>query len=168
MNKRLKTINLKGNDYAQVAERIRLFREDCPRGSIQTTYEISEGVVVFTTIVVKDNKDKNSARADGHSYGKLSGDKVFEKLETISVGRALAKLGYLASGEVASFEEMEEYYEYKEEKKNKAIEALKSAKTVKDLKKVFLSLDDLMADQEVFDTKEEMKKKLEYENEGDK
>ena len=50
--------------------------------------------------------------------------KDFEKLETISVGRALAMLWYLASWEVASSEEMEEFMEYQKTKQEEEMDLL--------------------------------------------
>lgn len=115
MNK-VKTMKLKDKDYAKVPDRIKAFREDCPNGLIETNPTITDERIVFKTRVVKDKKDPNSAEATAHALGTLKGEKAFEKLETISVGRALAMLGYMASGEIASSEEMEEFHAYKGEK----------------------------------------------------
>jgi len=116
MTKKVETIDLKGKDYAKVAERIKAFREDCPNGLIETTPTITEDRIVFRTRVLKDKADPSSAEATAHALGSAKGQKAFEKLESISVGRALAMLGYLASGEIASSEEMEEFHAYKDEK----------------------------------------------------
>jgi hypothetical protein len=123
----VKTIKLQGRDYAQVAERIKEFRSDCPNGLIETSYTFLEDKqIVFKTRVLKDKANSNSAEATGTALGSLKKEKDFEKLETISVGRALALLGYMASGEVASSEEMEEYLAYKDEKKAEMIAELKA------------------------------------------
>lgn len=112
MNK-VQTINLKGNEYATVPQRLLEFRKKHPRSSVTTQPAFNEdGSVVFTAKIVKDKKDPNSAEATGHSYGKLTGDKAFEKLETIATGRALALLGYLNNGQIATSEEMEEFEAY--------------------------------------------------------
>lgn len=120
----VQTIDLKGNRYATVPQRLKEFRENNPRSLIDTDYKFNEDSVVFSARIVKDKKDPNSAEATGHSYGKLSADKAFEKLETIATGRALALLGYLNNGQVATSEEMEEFEEYK---LNQVIEAINSA-----------------------------------------
>lgn len=106
----VETIDLKGKDYATVPQRLKQFREDNPRSIVETnpTFQ-DDGTVVFSAKIVKDKSDPYSAEATGHSYGKLGLEKAFEKLETIATGRALALLGYLNNGQVATTEEMEEF-----------------------------------------------------------
>lgn len=112
MNK-VQTINLKGNEYATVPQRLLEFRNKHPRSSVTTHPTFQEdGTVVFSATIVKDKGDENSATATGHSYGKLTSDKAFEKLETVATGRALALLGYLNNGQIATSEEMEEFEAY--------------------------------------------------------
>lgn len=164
MKRKMNTIKLKNNDYATVASRIKLFREDCPNGIIDTHYELEDSILIFTAKVTKDKSKKTSATSTGHAYGKLTSDKSFEKLETVAVGRALALLGYMASGEVASAEEMEEFNEYLLQKKEDALEELQSAKNIEELKEVFLNLGSLMADKEVIETKDKRKKELNENN----
>lgn len=135
------TMDLKGNDYAKVPERIKLFREDCPNGSIKSEPKFLEnGQVLFTAYILKDKADPNSADATGHAIGNIEKDKALERLETISIGRALAILGYLASGEIASSEEMEEFNEYKSQQKEEAvtttIDAMNAAKTIEEVRKI--------------------------------
>jgi len=108
------TINLKGNEYALVPQRLKQFRQDNPRSSITTKPTFQEdGTVVFTAKILKDKADENSAEATGHAYGKMGEVKAFEKLETVATGRALALLGYLNNGQIATTEEMAEFEEYK-------------------------------------------------------
>lgn len=122
MTKKVNTIELqKGVNYAKVADRIKLFREDCPNGLIETTPTIQGDMVMFKTRILKDKSKPESAEATGHAIGPHKGVKAFEKLESISVGRALALLGYMASGEIASSEEMEEFMEYIEDKKQEEL-----------------------------------------------
>lgn len=121
MNK-VQTINLKGNEYALVPQRLKAFREANPRASITTHPEFqADGIVLFTAKIVQDKADQSSPEATGHSFGKSGGDKAFEKLETVAVGRALALLGYLNNGQVATTEEMEEFEEYKQEQLEQSI-----------------------------------------------
>lgn len=108
----VQTINLKGNEYATVPQRLKQFREDNPRSLVETKPEFREDMVVFSARIVKDQADLTSATATGHSYGKLTGDKAFEKLETVATGRALALLGYLNNGQIATTEEMQEFQAY--------------------------------------------------------
>ncbi len=149
------TIDLKGKAYATVPARIKEFRQACPNGLIETLPTIMpDGQVLFKTRILKDKSDVNSGEATGHSIGQLKGDKAFEKLETISIGRALAILGYMASGDIASSEEMEEFLEHKEERYQEqiaeAIEKMAQAKNKTELKKVWLSLSaDLRVDEKI-------------------
>ena len=129
-------------NYATVPARLKEFREACPNGSIETKPTImDDGVIMFTTTIIRDLKDEYSARATGSALGKSTGQKAFEKLETISVGRALALLGYMASGEIASSEEMEEFMQSKLDKKEQALQEakalLENTKTLKELQDVF-------------------------------
>ena len=144
MVRKSKTIDLKGKEYSQVKERLKMFREDCPFGLIETKPEVSGDKMIFYTRILKDKRDKNSAEATGHSMGDLKANKDFEKLETISVGRALALLGYAQDGEIASSEEMEEFNKYKEEKLQKELQEsktrLENCKSLKEVQEVWVSL----------------------------
>ena len=71
---------------------------------IHTECNFKDGWVVFHASI-----ECPKGTFSGHALGKVGGEKAFEKLETIAVGRALAFAGYLASGEIASFEEMQEF-----------------------------------------------------------
>lgn len=130
MNK-VDTISLKGNDYATVPQRLKAFREANPRASVLSKPTITDGgQIIFETEIIQDLKDPNSPRANGHSYGKASdGDKAFEKLETVSTGRALSKIGYLNNGQIASTEEMREYEDYIEDQYQEAVLEVHTAKT---------------------------------------
>lgn len=158
---KLQTIDLKGKAYATVPTRIKEFRQDCPNGEIKTSPEVREdGQIIFSAYILKDKSNQNSASATGHAIGPNKGDKAFEKLETIAIGRALAILGYMASGEIASSEEMEEFNAYRDEKKQDAIASLKAVKTLDELKSVFMALGSLMADAEIIKVKDELKTTL--------
>lgn len=145
MTKKTETIDLKGKAYATVPTRIKEFRQDCPNGLIETKPQMqSDGSVIFSTRILKDKSNPSSGEATGHSIGKITGDKAFEKLETISIGRALAILGYMASGEIASSEEMEEFLSQKQEKLANALlessEIIGNCDTVESLKTYWTSL----------------------------
>ena len=126
MTKKLDTIKLSGKAYALVPTRIKAFREDCPNGLIETkpTY-LADNKVAFEARILKDKSNANSGEGTGHSMGDLKDAKAFEKLETIAIGRALAILGYMSSGDVASFEEMEEFLSYKEVARQTKIQEIK-------------------------------------------
>lgn len=159
--KKLQTVDVKGGQYATVSTRIKEFREDCPNGLIETKPEIlDDGRVMFTARILRDKANLNSGESTGHSTGSLKGQKEFEKLETIAIGRALAILGYLASGDVASHEEMEEFYAFKKGKITNAVEAMNNCKNMEELRKFWAELGSLRAEPEVIAAKEELKSKF--------
>ncbi len=141
-------------DYAKVADRLKEFRQDNPRSKTATQYKIlDDGTVIFKAYVWKDKTDfidilkvsgaeaaMLSADADGTAKSGDNGEKSFEKLETIAVGRALALLGYAGTGEIASSEEMEAFEAYKLEKLEAAIETIKTATKRDEFQKVMSSL----------------------------
>lgn len=130
MSKKLNTIKVSGGgDYAKVSERLKEFHKTYTNGKIETSYSLTEAMICFKTIITPDVQ-KPDRFFTGHSLGKIAGVKAFEKLETISVGRALAFLGLLADGEIASADEMEEYTEETNEKEADRL------KTIEELKKV--------------------------------
>jgi hypothetical protein len=162
---KVKTIDLKGKAYATVPARIKEFREACPRGEIKTKPTIQpDGQILFEAYILKDKADEASASATGHSIGKNTGDKAFEKLETIAIGRALAILGFMASGDVASSEEMEDFEDYKKEKYNEgklyAMESLNSCTTLEELKTAFQSIGAYAGDKDIIKLKDELKTTL--------
>lgn len=124
-------------DYREVPDRLKQFREENPRASIETepTYNPDESIT-FKATIVKDLADPHSARATGtarYTKNELAKAKQFEKLETISVGRALANIGYLNNGQVATSEEMEEY---EASLFGQALEDLKTASTQSEFKEI--------------------------------
>ena len=173
---RIKTVQIGGGiDYAKVADRIKIFWEENPNGKIDTEREdISDNKVRFIARIWRDSKVildlatvgtdinivKLTANAMASADAAKKGDKENEKLETVAVGRALAMLGYLASGEVASREEMEQFEAYKDEI-DKTIEKMKKAKTIDELRKLYVSLSaELRNNPKILNIKDELKKKL--------
>ena len=178
---RIKTVKIGGGvDYAKVADRIKIFWEENPNGKIDTEREdISENKVRFIARIWRDSKVildlatvgtdinivKLTANAMASADATKKGDKENEKLETVAVGRALAMLGYLASGEVASREEMEQFEAYKadlfQDEVDNTIKEMKKAKTIDELRKLYVSLDtELRTNQKILNIKDELKKKL--------
>jgi hypothetical protein len=162
--KKAQTISLQGNDYAKVAERIKLFREDCPNGLIETTPTLDGKNIMFKARILKDKANEASAEATGHAVGENNGKKAFEKLESIAVGRALAMLGYMASGEIASSEEMEEFNSYKDERRIDAIADLQTCTTLEGLRVCYMGLGSLMGDPSIIAEKDKQKLTLQNEN----
>jgi len=139
-NKKVETIKVSGGaEYARVTARLKKFHELYKNGSIETEYNLTEAMICFKTKITP-NTEQTNRFFTGHSLGKIAGVKAFEKLETVSVGRALAFLGLLADGDIASYEEMQEYEEDLKPENVKAskIDDLKSQvdsiKTIPELK----------------------------------
>lgn len=150
-----------GAEYAYVADRLKQFREDCPNGLIETTPKLlDDGKVMFTARILKDKNKPESAEATGHALGPNKNPKDFEKVETQAVGRGLALLGYLASGEIASAEEMEDFLAYQETRLEEAIEALEAAETIEELKNIFMSLGPLISEKAIVEAKDKRKAAL--------
>lgn len=158
-DKSVKTIKLGQAQYAKVADRLKEFRTDFQNSKIETDYNEADGTVTFRAFIWKDKsshlevlkevKDVEIARGSADSSATArstkKGEKDFEKLETIAIGRALALLGYLSSGEVASFEEMEEFQKYKDDQRREYIEQqvglFAEAKTMDELKVIWAATD---------------------------
>ena len=97
--------------YAPVAERITLFYETFPRGRIITELvSRTERDVVFRALVYRDASDSGAAAtgwaAEREGDGDINTVACLENTETSAIGRALANLGFTASRERPSAEEM--------------------------------------------------------------
>lgn len=162
MTRKVKTGKVSGGaDYAYVADRLKQFREDCPNGLIETTPTLTDNnQIIFSARVLKDKNKPESGEATGHAFNKMGDPKVFEKTETQALGRALALLGYLASGEIASAEEMEDFFAYQQLKIDEAVTSLNDSGTLEELKTTFMSLGSLMAESAVIEAKDKRKAEL--------
>lgn len=181
MARKVKTVKIGGNvDYAKVADRLKLFWEENPNGKIDTEREdLPDGKIRFVARIWR-NKDellelakagadaeviKLSASATGSADAVRKGDKENEKLETVATGRALAMLGYAASGEVASREEMEQFEEFKEQQRLEEIEqftkAIGATKTMEALRDLFVSIrPEIRGSKEIIAAKDKQKEAL--------
>lgn len=129
---KLKTIKVSGGgDYAKVSERLKEFHRTYPNGNISTDYKSGDQLISFKAIITPDTS-KPERFFTGHSLGKNGQVKAFEKLETIAVGRALAFLGLLADGDVASADEMEEYSEEGNGKEAERLSQIEELKIIAD------------------------------------
>lgn len=165
----VKTKKIAGDvDYAGVPDRLKEFREQNSRADVRTEHTwLADGGLDFKAFIIVDKSDENSASATGtahYSPNEMKVKKSFEKLETISVGRALAILGYLNNGQVATSEEMEEFNEYQDQKIEDATDALRVAPDIDTLKDVFMSLGSLMAHSKVIEAKNARKEELQSES----
>ena len=101
-----------GGEYAPVADRIALFYERFPAGRIITQLTMhNEREVVFRASVFRTEKSRTPAATGWASEKFGDGDintvACLENTETSAIGRALANLGFTASKNRPSLEEME-------------------------------------------------------------
>ena len=113
-NESIRTVNIKGKEYAEVNQRIKAFRVVYPEGSICTEMLSNEnGVCIFRATVHADGDHvTNNLLGTGHAYEKESSTFInktsyIENCETSAVGRALGMAGFGIDTSVASAEEVE-------------------------------------------------------------
>lgn len=161
MPRKIKTMKLQGKDYAKVADRLRAIHEDHKDFDIETDCVFqADGAVLTAKLTIRE--DKVVRVFNGHSYGKVGGQKALEKLETIAVGRALAFAGYHADGEIASADEMQDMaVELDQEIVADAVMQIMDAKSVPELEKTYKSLPQAVKQsKEVIDAGKKRKKEL--------
>lgn len=162
MAKKLKTINLSGKQYAQVAERLRAIHEDHKDFDIVTDYELAGETAVLTAEITIRITKEDVVKYTGHSFGKIGAQKAFEKLETIAVGRALAFAGYHADGEIASADEMQDMEaSIDKEILADAVMQICNAENVEELEATYKGLaKDLKQSKEIIEAGKKRKKEL--------
>ena len=104
-------LQLPGNDYAPVADRIRLFYEAFPSGRIITKLvSRREREIVFRAEVYRGMTDSLPAStgwaSEREGDGEVNTVACLENTETSAIGRALANLGFTASRQRPSAEEL--------------------------------------------------------------
>lgn len=122
MTNKLPTINIKGNQYVLVKDRILAFNEHFPNGSIQSEIvsPIESQIVIVKAIVIPDVTNE-ARRFIDYSQAKIGGTGVnatsaLENASTSAVGRALAYMGIGVIDSVASGDEVYKAVSYSEEK----------------------------------------------------
>lgn len=108
-NKLIKTIDVKGKDYAEVPQRIKAFRSLFPNGAIETSIISNDNHVVVMKATVRD--EEGHVLGEGHAYEKedssfINKTSYIENCETSAVGRALGMCGFGIDTSVASYEEV--------------------------------------------------------------
>lgn len=153
-------------EFSKVVDRLNIFRSENPNGLVETTPTINGDQIIFKTRILKDKSNEFSAEATGHAMAMIKPDeeKQFEKLETISVGRALALLGYAAGGEIASSDEMDDFNKYRQQKIDEMIDGMAKIKTLEKLRAYFTGLGSYMAESRIIAAKDKRKAELSENN----
>lgn len=108
-NETMKTINIKGKEYALVAERLRAFRQLCPGGSVTTEMVHFGGgeVVMKATVADEDGKVLGTGYAhELQSSSFINKGSYVENCESSAWGRALSAAGFSGDQNVCSAEEL--------------------------------------------------------------
>ena len=106
-NEQIQTMEVKGNQYASVSQRIKAFRMVYPDGFIKTEMISNEnGVCIFKAVAGVGGE----VLGVGHAYEKegssfINKTSYIENCETSAVGRALGMCGFGIDNDVASAEE---------------------------------------------------------------
>lgn len=109
-NKQIVTTDIKGKQYAEVNQRIKVFRMLYPNGNITTCIvSIQDGTVVMKATV---SDEEGNILGTGHAYENenssfINKTSYIENCETSAVGRALGMVGIGIDTSVASAEELE-------------------------------------------------------------
>lgn len=108
-NSEIKTTDIRGKEYATVAERIAAFRKVYPDGKIDTHItKLEDGMCIITARVWND---EGNLLATGTAYEKEGSSNInrtsfIENCETSAVGRALGMAGFGLIGAVATADEV--------------------------------------------------------------
>lgn len=94
------------DDYVQVHERVRMFRDEHPEYGLVTEILHQSDKRIVVRASVYDDCDPPRLLATGHAEEARTGDFDLEKGETSAVGRALGFLGFGITAGIASAEEM--------------------------------------------------------------
>ena len=109
VNKSLQTVNIKGKQYAMVAQRVQAFRDLIPHGTIDTI--ITDMNEEYVAIQAKIYDEDDHLLASGTAEEKAGSTTInqtsyVENCETSAVGRALGFLGIGSEANMASAEEV--------------------------------------------------------------
>lgn len=112
-NAEIRTTDIRGKQYADVAERVNAFRKVYPHGSIRTEMAENEGtpgkrVCVFRAVVSVGEVILGTGTAyEIENAGNINRTSYIENCETSAVGRALGFAGFGIAGGIASAEEVQ-------------------------------------------------------------
>lgn len=138
-NDAIRTMSIKGKEYAEVNQRIKAFRMVYPEGFIRTEIEsLEDGVCIMTAEVgFYIAGSEYCVLGTGTAYEKegstfINSTSYIENCETSAVGRALGMAGFGIDTSVASAEEVQNAIANQEKPMRKA-----SPKQVEVLKKAY-------------------------------
>ena len=114
VNSEIEGIDLKGKNYAMVAERVTAFRKIYPEGFIKTDIVFNDGTTVIMKATVGYYREDGSECVLATDYaqevrgkGLVNGTSHIENCSTGCTGRAIGKLGIgLNGGGICSAEEL--------------------------------------------------------------
>ena len=108
-NETIRTTNIKGEDYAEVNQRIKAFRMVHPNGAITTDIiNLENGVVTIKATVYDDDMRVvgTGTAQEKETSSFINKTSFIENCETSAVGRALGMCGFGIDVSVASYEEV--------------------------------------------------------------
>ena len=105
-NAEIKTIDVKGKDYAEVKERVKAFRYLFPQGTIETSIHTYNKEEIIITAKALDESGKTLST--GWARGKTNKFFSLEDTETSAVGRCLGFMGLGITTSISSAEEVKE------------------------------------------------------------
>lgn len=109
-NESIKTIDVKGKEYAEVNQRIKAFRMCCPNGSISTEIiSLVDGIVTMRATVCNEEGQilGMGTAQEKETSSFINKTSYIENCETSAVGRALGMCGFGIDTSVASAEEVQ-------------------------------------------------------------
>lgn len=109
-NEHIRTIEVKGKEYAEVNQRIKAFRMCFPNGSISTEIlALADGIVTMrATVCNEDGQVLGTGTAqEKETSSFINKTSYIENCETSAVGRALGMCGFGIDTSVASAEEVQ-------------------------------------------------------------
>ena len=108
-NGTIKTTDIKGKEYAEVNQRIKVFRMLFPNGCIKTNIlSLENGVVTMVAEIYDENKNllATGTAQEKETSSFINTTSFIENCETSAVGRALGMVGIGIEPSVASYEEV--------------------------------------------------------------
>lgn len=131
-NETIKTMDIKGKEYAEVNQRIKAFRMIYPEGFIHTSIRyLSDGIVTMESRVGYYAEDGTmrilgtGTAQEKESSTFINKTSYIENCETSAVGRALGMLGIGIDTSVASYDEVQNAINNQDKISSNDIKALK-------------------------------------------